>query len=275
MGYLLIRAEDILRIHLSEISVLILESTAISMTAVLLSECAKRKIKIVFCDENHDPYGELMQYYASYDSSRGIRLQINWPDDLKQRIWQEIIKDKIHKQALILEQLGHHENCKLLSSYISEVQPGDQSNREGHAAKVYFNSLFGKGFSREQEDPINAALDYGYAILLAVFNREVVAQGRITQLGIWHSSIFNFFNLSSDLMEVFRPLVDRKVANFRFIKGEFTKEHRHELITLLESEIIVNGMTYKLNTAIRIYVMKIIKALDERDLTQIPVLTYV
>lgn len=83
----------------------------------------------------------------------------------------------------------------------------------GHAAKVYFNALFGMDFTRTEESSINAALNYGYGILLSAFNREIVLNGYITQLGLFHNNMFNQFNLGSDLMEPFRTIVDQKVRD--------------------------------------------------------------
>lgn len=275
MGYLLVRADETVRIHLSEISVLILESTAISLTASLLCELAKRKIKVVFCDEKHNPYGELVQYYGSFDCSRGIRTQINWSQMVKDELWRLIVKDKITKQAKVLQRFHHEAEANLLLSYIPEVLPKDQSNREGHAAKVYFNALFGKDFSRDNPCAINMALDYGYSLVLSVFNREVVAQGRLTQIGIWHDNTFNHFNLSSDLMEAFRPLVDLKILTMNLSGESITPEQKHELLKLFEDEVIINGTTHKLGLAIRIYVMKMIELLDTGLIENIPVISYV
>lgn len=275
MGYLLVRAEDTLRIHLSEISVLIIESTAISLTAALLCELAKQKIKVVFCDEKHDPYGELVKYYGSFDSSRSIRMQIEWKQEIKDAIWQQIVRDKISKQAKVLKRYKHNEEADLLMSYVPEVLHRDSSNREGHAAKVYFNALFGKSFSRDYACAINAALNYGYSLILSMFNREIVAQGRLTQLGIWHDNTFNYFNLSCDLMELFRPIIDLKVLEMNPQGTEITSEEKHELLKVIEQDVMVNGTNYKLGYAIRVYTMRIIEALDNNLLDDIPVVTYV
>ncbi len=109
---------------------------------------------------------------------------------------------------------------------MKEIELGDKTNREGHAAKVYFNALFGMDFSRSKECAINAALNYGYGILLSCFNREVIANGYITQLGLFHNNMFNQFNLASDLMEPFRILVDRIVVKNK--PEKFESERKNE-----------------------------------------------
>lgn len=278
MGYMVVRSEEIQRVHLNEIAVLIIESTSISLTAALLNELNKQKIKVIFCDEQHNPHSEMVSYHGSYNSSKCVRDQVKWDSDLKVQIWQNIVRDKITKQAQILQNNSCVAEASLLKSYITQVELGDNSNREGHAAKVYFNALFGKSFSRDKVCLVNSALDYGYSILLASFNREIHALGRLTQLGIWHDNTFNFFNLSSDLMEAFRPLVDSFVLSNGFSPNseeELTSDIRHSLLTILERNLMVNGMVYKLPNAIRIYANKIIQVLDENSFEGMPIMTYV
>lgn len=122
-----------------------------------------------------------------------------------------------------------------MRKYVEEIEYGDATNREGHAAKVYFNALFGMDFTRTEENSINAALNYGYGILLSTFNREIILNGYITQLGLFHNNMFNQFNLGSDLMEPFRPIVDQRVRDMmpqkfeteekRIIFGNFAKRN--------------------------------------------------
>ena len=209
MDCMVVRQEQITKIYLSEIYMLVIESTAVSITASLMAELMKRKIKVIFCDEKRNPAGELINYYGSHDTSNKYRQQIGWSNDIKSIVWTEIVAEKIRQQILFLTTLRKMNESMLLKQYLTELVIGDATNREGHAAKVYFNALFGMDFSRSAEIPVNAALNYGYSILLSAFNREIVANGYFTQLGICHNNMFNQFNLSSDLMEPFRILVDR------------------------------------------------------------------
>ena len=264
LNYLVVRGEETVKIHLSEITVLIIENTAVSLTAALIAELAKRKIKVIFCDEKRNPLLETVSYYGSHDTSLKIRTQIKWKDDMKRYIWTEIVREKIYQQMLFLQYLGKPEN-KLLLGYLEELEYNDESNREGHAAKVYFNSLFGKSFSRSSETPINAALNYGYGIILSTFNREIVAGGYITQLGLFHNNMFNMFNLSSDLMEPFRPLVDRCVYNMN--PEKFEHEEKVKVLNLLNSEVFIEGKKHFINNAIRIYTKSVLDALDSNDPT--------
>lgn len=199
IGYLVVRGADTKKIHLDEIGILIVESTSVSLTAYLLSELTKRKIKVVFCDEKRNPSSELVPYYGSHDTSAKIKKQMEWSEHTKEEVWTAIVTEKISKQAELLKRHKKPE-AELLYGYIKEIQFGDKSNREGHAAKVYFNALFGKGFTRSEENSINAALNYGYSLILSSVAREIVANGYITQIGIFHDNMFNQFNLASDVM---------------------------------------------------------------------------
>ena len=102
--------------------------------------------------------------------------------------------DRKNKKAKELLEYQGKEESKLLDSYLQEIKWNDETNREGHAAKVYFNALFGLDFTRTTDCPVNSALNYGYSIILSAFTREITANGYITQLGLFHDNMFNQFN---------------------------------------------------------------------------------
>ena len=164
------------------------------------------------------------------------------------------------------------EEYRLLKQYLSELEWNDSTNREGFAAKVYFNALYGMDFSRNKECFINAALDYGYSIILSAFNREIVATGYFTQLGLCHRNPFNKFNLSSDFMEPFRILVDEEVYN---LEGtEFTKDHKNKLINILNKTIMIDDKNQTVANAIKIYCRSLFSALAENDLEYVKMYRY-
>lgn len=262
LGYMVVRSEEITKIVLSEISTILIESTAVSLTTSLLSELSKRKIKVIFCDEKRNPTAELISYYGSHDTSNKIRHQIAWKLSTKEAIWTEIVTEKIKKQKEFLEELGKGES-ELLSSYLKEMSWNDVTNREGHAAKVYFNALFGMDFTRTEDNFINAALNYGYSIILSAFTREIVANGYLTQLGIFHDNMFNQFNLASDFMEPFRVIVDREVFSMNLEK--FEHEEKMQLVNLLNGEVKIDGKVQYTNNAIKIYCKSVFDALNEDD----------
>lgn len=267
MGFLVVRKESTTKIHISEIHTLIIDSTAVSITAALLNELTKRKVKVIFCDETHNPASELIPYYGSHDSSLKIKMQIGWAEAMKELVWTEIIAEKIRKQEQLLSDFERWEEASMLRGYLRELQPGDVTNREGHAAKVYFNGLFGMDFTRSEECVTNAALNYGYSLLLSVFNREISANGYLTQLGLFHDNRFNPFNLGSDLMEPFRPLVDRRVLCGEYT--EFAHREKMELVSLLNAEVRIGGRTQRLTNAIKIYCKSCFDALNEQDVSKL------
>jgi len=266
MGYMVVRKEETVKIHINEISMVIIENTAVSVTAALLCELTKKKVKVIFCDEKRNPSSELVSYYGSHDTSIKIKKQMSWDEDIKKAVWTEIVTEKIKKQVWHLNIYGRSE-AKLLEDYIKEIHFGDETNREGHAAKVYFNALFGKDFTRTAENSVNAALNYGYSILLSTVNKEIVANGYITQIGVFHDNIFNQFNFGSDLMEPFRPMVDRLVVNMA--PQRFEVEEKHELLSVLQKEVYIAGRKEILTNAVKIYCKSIMDALNDRDMSLI------
>lgn len=262
LGFMVVRQEDVVKVHIGEIAMLIIETTSVSLTAALLSELTKRKVKVIFCDEKRQPSSELIPYYGSHDTSIKVKKQIAWSEDIKTAVWTEIVSEKIRKQAELLERRNLHE-ADMLYQYIKEIEFGDSTNREGHAAKVYFNALFGMEFTRTAENSINAALNYGYGLLLSSFNREICANGYITQLGLFHDNMFNQFNLGSDIMEPFRPIVDNRVRIM--MPEKFEHEEKVEVLKILQDEIIIAGRKEYVNNAIKIYCRSIFDALNDND----------
>ena len=262
LGYMVVRSEEVTKIVLSEISTILIESTAVSLTTGLLAELSKRKRKVIFCDEKRNPSSELVSYYGSHDTSNKVRKQIAWKQKTKEAVWTEIVTEKIRKQKEILEILGKEES-EILSSYIKEITWNDGTNREGHAAKVYFNALFGLDFARTEDNYINAGLNYGYSIILSAFTREIVSNGYITQLGLFHDNMFNQFNLASDLMEPFRVLIDQKVLQMKLI--DFEHSEKMQLVDILNQEVLIDGKKQYVNNAIKIYCKSVFDALNDDD----------
>ncbi len=264
LGYLVIRyTEDVRKVFLPDISVLLIENTGCSITAALLQKLWENKTCIIFCDDKRNPGAQLMPYYGSHDTSIKVAKQISWTESAKSKIWARIVKEKIYRQYTCLYQFNRKTSEKLFD-YIDEIEDGDKTNREGHAAKVYFNSLFGLDFSRTQDNFINASLNYGYSIILSAICREIVSIGCITQIGIFHKNRFNEFNLGCDLMEPFRPIVDNYVAKSR-ITDELNSERKLELVNLLNSDVRITGIKTSLLNALSIYVKSVIDALEKED----------
>ncbi len=261
LNFMIVRGENEKRIFIDEINTLIVQSTAVSLTAALLSELVRSGVKVVFCDEKFNPCSELVPYYGAHNTSKRYKIQMQWRDETKDEIWRLIIAQKITNQKNYLQKRGFTTEAELIGSYIPDILPGDTTNREGHSAKVYFNCLMPCGVSRRDGGFLNGCLNYGYAVLLSCFNREIVASGYLTQFGIWHDNEFNQFNLSSDLMEPFRTIVD-EVA---FSLPEGDKEFKRKMADILNFQISIDGKTTTLDLAVRTYVRSVLNALEASD----------
>lgn len=260
LNNLIIRGEAEKKIHISEINTLIVQSTAVSLTASLLNELVKNNVKVIFCDEKCNPSSELLPYYGAHNTSKRYKEQICWDRSAKERIRRFIIKLKIKAQAAHLSEKGFEKQALLLEDYERNVIDNDATNREGHAAKVYFNCIL-NGISRQDGGFINGCLNYGYAVILSAFNREIVSYGYLTQLGIWHDNEFNQFNLGCDLMEPFRITVDKTALMI----PEGDKNFKKALANILNYKTLIEGKNTTLDLAIRQYTRSVFRALLEND----------
>ena len=272
MGYMVIRGEDTKRIFLDEIAILLIENPAVSLTGCLLEALVEKKVRVIFCDGKRSPMAELAPYHGAHDSSRKVRAQVAWPETVKGTVWADIISEKIRKQADFLTELGKDSEAALIRSYLGQIELYDTTNREGHAAKVYFNAVFGMEFTRSEECPTNAALNYGYGILLSAFNREVTACGYLTQLGVFHSNMFNHYNLSCDLMEPFRILIDREVRAMKL--SAFGSKEKYVLWDVMNHYVMINGTKQTVLNAIKIYARSVFDALNDHDPSKIKLYSY-
>lgn len=258
--FLVVKQEDNEKyIHLSEIDTVIVDSISVSISSYLLKELADNKINIIFCDEKHNPFGELVPYYSKHNTSKMIKEQIKWKQSEKDKLWAEIVKNKIMNQALLLKKIKSSK-YKLVLSYVNEVVDGDKTNREGHAAKVYFNALYGNNFVRNQDDSINAALNYGYAVLLSTINKEIINNGYLTQLGIHHKNEFNEFNLTCDLMEPFRVIID----NFIYYNQErkLDTDYKFDIVNIFNSTFRYQNKKYTLKDIIKMFVKHTLESIN-------------
>ncbi|EPN9397813.1 type II CRISPR-associated endonuclease Cas1 [Listeria monocytogenes] len=247
-------------IHLSEIDVLILETTDITLTTMLINCLVAENILILFCDDKRLPIGKVLPFYGRHDSSLQLSKQLGWDSELKSKVWTEIISQKILNQSTFLSMLNYDEKADSLIKLHETLEIFDPTNREGHAARIYFNQLFGNDFTREQENDINSGLNYGYTLLLSIFARELVKSGCMTQFGLKHSNQFNDFNFASDIMEPFRPLVDQIVYEKR---NEDFQVIKRSLFELFNKQFDYNDQHMFLTNIASDYTKKIVKVLNE------------
>ena len=270
-NYLYFKSEEAVEpIHLSEIDMLFLETTDITITTMLMAKLMQQNISVIFCDEKRLPSAKLMPFYGRHDSTLTIKKQIGWHEQTKAHTAYELIKQKINNQSIFLASNGFNEKSAAVDELLLGLEFNDPSNREGHAARIFFNTLYGNNFSRDDVCDVNAALDYGYTLIMSIFAREIVKCGCITQLGVNHSNQFNPYNLASDLMEPFRIAIDEIVYKNRNIKFEKMK---WELFTIFEKNYHFNGSNMFLNNIVSNYVKACIAYLNNEG-AELPVFSY-
>lgn len=241
---------------INDISIVVLDNLRITLSTRLLCTLAKNNVSIVICDEKHLPIG----LYCSYDNHsrmfKHLEYQINTSAEKYDLFWKEIVIRKVLNQADVIKKLGKsdevYENIKQLAS---ETQIGDITNREAHAAKIYFNELMETTFSRGNDDILlNSGLDYGYTIIRSYIARVCVGYGLNSQLGIHHRNEYNRFNLIDDLMEPIRPMLDIFAYQLLENKEYFNAEHRRNLINFLNHKIEYNNKNMYISNMIEEYI---------------------
>lgn len=268
MQMMIVQTRDgINQIPIEDINLLLISTTQAVITSALISKLAQNQTKVIFVDEKDNPVVETAVYYPGARNMAKLKKQFNWDEHLKEVLWTKIVSQKIKNQIAVLT--NYHLNKNEVQSELDQLEINDESNREAIAARKYFMLLFDKNFVRRDTSAINAALDYGYAILLSSFNREIALNGYLTYFGIHHCSQENQFNLASDLMEPFRPFVDYWVKAHEKIK-ELTPDIKYGLVELLSLEIKFNGKKTLLTNAISVYVRECLKFLsgDSKELPE-------
>ena len=226
-------------IPLDDISMVIMDNLTSVLSTRLLCQLSEQGIGLMICNQEHLPTG----YYGSYDNhsraSKVIGYQIDKDRNYYDHLWYQIVKAKIQNQAKAYYKMcNDNEGAIQIEEFSKHIIKGDKTNREAHAAKVYFNLLMGTSFSRGNEDILlNSGLDYGYAVIRGYIARVCVGYGLNTQIGIHHKNEYNRFNLVDDLMEPLRPFVD--IVAYTIMREEqyFTPEHRRKLVDVLNMKV--------------------------------------
>lgn len=270
LNYLIYRGEEEKKILIDEIEILIIQNTSVSLTAALLSELAEKKVKVIFCDTKNNPQFEMVSYTNNYCSYKKIMNQVNIPTELKNMVWQKIIHRKIYTESKLLKKIGNSAYIKL-DGYLDEIEEGDSTNREGHAAKVYFNALFGEEFSRrDSNNNINKYLNYGYSILISAINRELKIFGMLLEVGIHHIGETNPFNFSYDLIEPLRSYID----SFVVLKKINDENFKNEFQKILTNLVICDGKSMYLDNAIHVYVRSVVNVLTNGNIEELKFIDY-
>ena len=260
-------------IPIEDIGVIILEHQQTSITLPLLNELTNNNVQVVICNNKGMPNAMLHGMNSNNLQGEILRTQIACGEVLKKQLWKQIVESKIRNQARLLDKIG--ENGDVLKVYYSNVKSGDTDNREGIAARVYFQYLFGDNFVRNRDEAgINALLNYGYSILRAATCRAIVSSGLLPAIGIFHHNRSNAFPLADDLMEPYRPFVDEVVYDLA-MQGriDLTKETKGELISILYADTLFNNTKRPLSVGLSMTTASMVKCLSkEQDKLSIPIL---
>lgn len=266
-----------LYIPLIDIENIILEGDYTTITTRILAKLAFYNIDVVVCDNKYLPCGIYLGLGQYHRSAKRNAWQSQWNTFLKQNAWTEVVTQKIQNQISVAIDLEvEDERIKTMQEMSENILLGDASNREGHVAKMYFNSIFGMGFTRDDDTFPNACLNYGYSVIRAQVARHVVALGLIPSLGIFHKNEYNAFNLVDDLMEPFRPLLDWYVyTNILNSEPEYLcYDKRIQIIDFLNQRIYIKNKKTYINNAIADYINSFILSMEQNNFNHLLNITF-
>ena len=239
---------------IEDIGIVILDHKRITITSGALEALLENNCAVITCDSKKMPVGLLLPLCGNTTQNERFRQQLDASVPLMKQLWQQTIKSKIEKQAAVLKECTGEET-KCMKAWASEVKSGDPTNLEARAAAYYWKYLFPiNGFTRDREGiPPNNLLNYGYAILRATVARGLVASGLLPTLGIHHHNRYNAYCLADDIMEPYRPYVDRLV--FSIVEQgtdctQLTKEIKAQLLTIPTLETTIAGKRSPLMIAV-------------------------
>ena len=231
---------------IEDIGVVVLDHKQITVTTGLLDALLENNCAVVTCDSRSMPIGLLLPLSGNTTQSERFRHQIDASLPLKKQLWQQTVQYKIKNQAAVLRQCSTAET-RCMQRWVSDVKSGDADNHEARAAAYYWKNLFGHivGFVRDREGVSpNQLLNYGYAILRAVVARSLVASGLLPTFGIHHHNRYNAYCLADDIMEPYRPYVDRLIYEITEQYGidiELSKDIKAELLSIPTLDVVIGG----------------------------------
>ena len=240
------KAKNTITKPIEDIGIVVLDNKQITITSGLLEALLENNSAVITCDSKGMPTGLMLPLYGNTTQNERFRAQIEASLPLKKQLWQQTIQQKIANQATVLKDTVNAETgC--MHTWVKEVRSGDPENLEGRAAAYYWKNLFGHipGFNRERTGvPPNNLLNYGYAILRAVIARALVSSGLLPTLGIHHHNRYNAYCLADDIMEPYRPYVDKLVLEIVNRYGEnveLTRDIKAELLTIPTIDVTIQG----------------------------------
>ncbi|SFW59217.1 type II CRISPR-associated endonuclease Cas1 [Chitinophaga sancti] len=240
---------------IEDIGILILDHQQVTVTQALISKLLSNNIALITCDSSRHPTGLMLNLDGHTLQSQKFQYQISASVPLKKQLWQQTVEAKLCNQAAMLKQ--EHSDNKYILHLISKIKSGDSDNCEAQAAAYYWKWIFPDflSFKRERDGaPPNNLLNYGYAILRALVARSLVGSGLLPTLGIFHRNQYNAYCLADDIMEPYRPFVDKVVCqivrgNGRFL--EMTPSMKKALLEIPVMDVEMDGQKSPLMNAVQ------------------------
>lgn len=239
-------------IPIEDIGFVLLENQQINITMPLLNALADNNVGVIVCTDKMMPNAMLLNLDSNSIQGERYRDQFNATEPLKKNLWKQTVEAKIRNQAALLDKLG--KDGSQLKPYWQNVKSGDADNREGIAAKIYWDTLFGEHFLRSRVgDSPNEMLNYGYTVLRAAVARSLMGSGLFPAFGIYHRNRYNSFPLADDIMEPYRPFVDEIVFDL-YANGEreLNKEVKAEILKLLYVDTVFEKITRPLDVGLSV-----------------------
>ena len=253
---------------IEDVAWIILDHARSTLSARMIAACMESGVAIVFSDQRHHPCGMALPFHQHFAQPEVARLQISVSQPLRKQIWAQIVKAKIANQAQALNYQQIPES-DVLAKMANHVRSGDPKNVEARAARFYWSQLFENFIRSDENDLRNAMLNYGYACARAAIARAVAATGFIPSLGLHHAGHLNAFNLVDDLIEPFRPIVDRAVVEHlveRDIEeNQLTLEDRQAMAAVLSRDVVVAGDQFTLLNATEMAVESLRRAMLQKN----------
>lgn len=243
------------QVPIEDIGLLILDHQQITITQATIAKLLANNVAFITCDNTHHPTGLMLNLDGNTLQSQKFQAQVEASIPLKKQLWQQTVTAKIENQAALLK--TQSAEYKLLNTYAKDVKSGDSENHEAKAAAYYWKRIFPAflEFRRERYGPPpNNLLNYGYAILRAIVARNLVASGLLPTLGIFHRNQYNAYCLADDVMEPYRPYVDRTVCNIIRMNGKFlemTAAMKTELLKIPTIDVMIDEQKSPLMIAVQ------------------------
>ena len=246
---------EMITLPIEDIGVLILDHQQITITQAVIAKLLENNVAFITCDNRHHPTGLMLNLDGHTLQSQKFQAQLEASVPLKKQLWQQTVSAKIDNQATMLESINI--GAKNLRNWAMEVKSGDSEHHEATAAAFYWKNIFPifPSFKREREGiPPNNLLNYGYAILRAVVARNIVASGLLPTFGIFHKNQYNAYCLADDIMEPYRPFVDKTVWDIVRMNGSFleiTPGMKKQLLNIPAMDVMINEEKSPLMVAVQ------------------------